>query len=163
MLLIIRLTHGHERTHTHTHIYIYISSYNDWCLYSSIACNKAFIRWWLWVQKWFQSQNIITIWAPEQYLMTLPDFVRLLSLYRIAKSMLMQLEPYLFLCISSCLMEKVQNAGVELVMKPQHPTSIGNTLVIQPFLTNCSRKSSYFSNLWNFLQKVALTQWLTFF
>ena len=41
----------------------------------------------------------------------------------------------------------VKNTGVELVMKPQHPTLIGNTLVIQPFLTYCSRRSSYFSNL----------------
>ena len=28
-----------------------------------------------------------------------------------------------------------------------HPTSIGNTFVNQPFLTHCSRRSSYFSNL----------------
>ena len=41
----------------------------------------------------------------------------------------------------------VQNAEVELVMKPQHLTSIGNTLVIQPFLTHCSRRCSYFSNM----------------
>ena len=41
----------------------------------------------------------------------------------------------------------VTNAEVELVMKPRHPTSIGNTLVIQLFLTHCSRRSSYFSNL----------------
>ena len=41
----------------------------------------------------------------------------------------------------------VKNAEVELVIKLRHPTSIGNTLVIQPFLTHCSRRSSYFSNL----------------
>ena len=35
----------------------------------------------------------------------------------------------------------------ELIMKPRHATSIGNTLVIQPFLTHCSRRFSYFSNL----------------
>ena len=34
-----------------------------------------------------------------------------------------------------------KNSEVELVM-----TSIGNTLVIQPFLTHCSHRSSYFSN-----------------
>ena len=33
--------------------------------------------------------------APQQYLTTPPDFVRLLSLYGIAISTLMQLEPYL--------------------------------------------------------------------
>ena len=41
----------------------------------------------------------------------------------------------------------VKNTEVELVMKPQHPTSRGNILVIQPFLTHCSCRSSYFSNL----------------
>ena len=47
--------------------------------------------------------------APQQYLTTPPDFVRLLSLYGIAISTLMQLEPYLgsFPCISSYLMEEV--------------------------------------------------------
>ena len=32
-------------------------------------------------------------------------------------------------------------------MKPQHPSSMGNSFVIQPFLTHCTRISSYFSNL----------------
>ena len=41
----------------------------------------------------------------------------------------------------------VKNTEVELVMKPQHLTSIGSTVVIQSFLTHCSRISSYFSNL----------------
>ena len=41
----------------------------------------------------------------------------------------------------------VKKTEVELVIKPLHPTSIGNTFVIQPFLTHCSRRSSYFSNL----------------
>ena len=36
---------------------------------------------------------------------------------------------------------------VELTIKPLHLTSIGNTFVIQPFLTHCSHRSSYFSNL----------------
>ena len=41
----------------------------------------------------------------------------------------------------------VKNVMVELTMKPLHPTSIGNTFVIQPFLTHCSYRSSYISNL----------------
>ena len=41
----------------------------------------------------------------------------------------------------------VKNVEVELVMKPWYLTLIGNTLVIQLFLTHCSRRSSYFSNL----------------
>ena len=40
----------------------------------------------------------------------------------------------------------VKNAEVELAMKPLHLTSIGNTFVIQLFLTHCYRRSSYFSN-----------------
>ena len=41
----------------------------------------------------------------------------------------------------------IQKTEVELAIKPLHPTLIGNTFVIQPFLTHCSRRSSYFSNL----------------
>ena len=41
----------------------------------------------------------------------------------------------------------VKKMEVELAMKPLHPTLIGNTFVIQSFLTHCSRRSSYFSNL----------------
>ena len=41
----------------------------------------------------------------------------------------------------------VKNAEVEFAMKPLHLTSIGNTFAIQPFLTHCSRRSSYFSDL----------------
>ena len=40
----------------------------------------------------------------------------------------------------------VRKTEVELAIKPLHPTLIGNTFVIQPFLTHCSRRSSYFSN-----------------
>ena len=40
----------------------------------------------------------------------------------------------------------VKNAEVKLVMKPKHPTSIGNKLVIQTFLTLCAHRSSYFSS-----------------
>ena len=57
----------------------------------------------------------------------------------------------------------VKNGEVELAMKPLHLTSIGNTLVIQPFLTHCSHRSSYFSTYTdvpsqNFFQKGLLTQ-----
>ena len=41
----------------------------------------------------------------------------------------------------------VKKTEVELTIKPQYPTSVGNTFVIQPFLTHCSRRSSNFSNL----------------
>ena len=41
----------------------------------------------------------------------------------------------------------VKNTEVKLVMKPLHQNLIGNTLVIQPFLSHCSRRSSHFSNL----------------
>ena len=41
----------------------------------------------------------------------------------------------------------VKKTVVELAIKPLHPTLIGNTFVIQPFLTHCSCRSSYFSNL----------------
>ena len=41
----------------------------------------------------------------------------------------------------------VKKTEVELAMKPLHPTSIGNTFVIQLFLTHYSRRSSFFSNL----------------
>ena len=41
----------------------------------------------------------------------------------------------------------VKKMEVELAIKPLHLTVIGNAFVIQPFLTYCSRRSSYFSNL----------------
>ena len=41
----------------------------------------------------------------------------------------------------------VKKTEVELAMKPLHLTLIGNTFIIQPFLTHCSCRSSYFSNL----------------
>ena len=41
----------------------------------------------------------------------------------------------------------VKKTLVELTMKPLHPTSIGNRFVIQPYLTHCSRRSSYFFQL----------------
>ena len=48
----------------------------------------------------------------------------------------------------------VKKTEVVLAIKPLLPTSRGITFVIQPFLSHCSRRSSYFSNLrWNFLQK----------
>ena len=105
-------------THTHPHTHIYIGSYDDWCLYSSITSNKPFIRWWPWVQVWFQCWSIITASAVTH------DTTRLFGIiYGIAISTLMQLEPYLgsFLCISSSDGERptlVKNAEVELIMKP---------------------------------------------
>ena len=52
----------------------------------------------------------------------------------------------------------VKKTEVELAMKPLLPISIGNTFIIQPFLTHYSRRSSYFSNLcwcaqWKFSSK----------
>ena len=41
----------------------------------------------------------------------------------------------------------VKKTEVESAMKPLHPTLIGNTFVIEPFLTHYSCRSSYFSNL----------------
>ena len=107
-------------------------------MYNSIASNKAFIRWWLWVQVWLRGRSIITTSPERPSRISQHQTVRLLSLYGIAIPTLMQLEPYLgsFSYISSCLMEEAL-----------HPTLIGNTFVIQPFLTHCSRRSSYFSNL----------------
>ena len=41
----------------------------------------------------------------------------------------------------------LKKTEVELAKKPLHPTSIGNTFIIQSFLTHFSRRSLYFSNL----------------
>ena len=41
----------------------------------------------------------------------------------------------------------VKKTEVELAIKPLNPTSIGNTFVIQPFLTHFSLRSLYFSYL----------------
>ena len=41
----------------------------------------------------------------------------------------------------------VKNVDVEFEIKPRHPISRGNMYVGQPFLTHCSCRSSYFSNL----------------
>ena len=41
----------------------------------------------------------------------------------------------------------VKKTVVESAIKPLHPTSIGNTFLILPFLTHCFLRSSYFSNL----------------
>ena len=40
----------------------------------------------------------------------------------------------------------VNNTGIELIMKPGPPTSVGNALVIQPFQTHYYRRCPYFSN-----------------
>ena len=66
----------------------------------------------------------------------------------------MQLETYLgsfpriFILSDGGSPRLVKKMEVELAMKPLHPTSIGNTFLIQPFLRHCSRRSSYFSNLY---------------
>ena len=80
-----------------------------------------------------------------------PDFVALTSLCGIAISTLMQLVlswifMYFFFSDGESL-RLVKNTEIGLVIKPRHPTSIGNTLVIQSFSANCSCRSSYFSNL----------------
>ena len=102
----------------------------------------------------FGARSIITTNPEHPSSNTIPpDFVGLSSLNGIAMSTLMQWESYFgyffmyFLLSDGESPRWVKNAKVELVMKPQHPTSIGNTLVIQLFLTHCSHRSSYFSNL----------------
>ena len=90
--------------------------------------------------------------------------VRLLPRYGIAISTLMQLEPYVgsFPCISSCLMVPPSDKR-KYMEKIQHKISqenrgwVGNEtsvsdfdrkyIFIQPFLTHCSCRSSYFSKL----------------
>ena len=41
----------------------------------------------------------------------------------------------------------VKNVEVEFEIKPRHPISRENICVELPFLTHCSRRSAYFSNL----------------
>ena len=41
----------------------------------------------------------------------------------------------------------VRKMEVEFAIKPQHPISIGNTFLVPPFLTHCSRRFTYFSDL----------------
>ena len=49
---------------------------------------------------------------------------------------------YIYIYISKCgIPSLVRCAGIEFVMKPSH---LGNNFVMQPFLTRCSRRSSYF-------------------
>ena len=98
---------------------------------------------------WHGFETEASLPLTQKYLTTPPDFVGLTSL---SISTLMQLEFYhgffmYFLLSDGESLGLVKNTKVELVMKPRHPTSIGNTLVIQPFLTHCSHRFSYFSNL----------------
>ena len=85
--------------------------------------------------------------------MTPPNFVRLLSLYGIAiiytdaVRVLYWIFSMYFLLSDGGSPRLVKKMEVELAMKPLHPTSIENTFVIPPFLTHCSRRSSYFPNL----------------
>ena len=59
------------------------------------------------------------------------------------------MQPLLTLIPSFLLMtiSLVSYAKVKVAIKPRHPTSIGNILVVQPFLKYCPRRSSYFSSL----------------
>ena len=54
---------------------------------------------------------------------------------------------WIFLYIPRESPSLVRNVEVEFKIKPWHPISRGYMSVDQPFLTNCSRRSSYFSNL----------------
>ena len=129
-------------------------SYNNWCLYNSIASNKAFIRWWLWVQAWFRGRSIITT-SPEHPAVS-HDTTRLCQIvvalwdcqiHADAVRALSWIFSMYFLLSDGGSPRLVKKTEVELAIKPLHPTSIGNTFVIQPFLIHYSRRSSYFSNL----------------
>ena len=74
----------------------YIASYHNWCLYSSITFNKAFIRWWLWVQTSFRGRSIITT-RPERPSSIPRHHKTLLDCrpYVIVIPTMLQLEPYL--------------------------------------------------------------------
>ena len=54
----------------------------------------------------------------------------------------------------------VKKMGAGFAIKPLHPTSIGNTFVIQPFLTHCSRRFPTYADVpsRNFFHKGPLTQ-----
>ena len=135
------------------YIYIYVS-YNNSCLYHSIASNKVFIKWWLSVQAWFRGRSIITT-SPErpavfydttrlcQIVVTLWDCHTHADAVR---DLAWVFSMHFFLSDGGSP-RLVKKTVVELAIKPLHPTSIGITFVIQPFLTHCSRRSSYFSHL----------------
>ena len=78
-------------------------------------------------------QIVVTLWDCHIY----ADAVRALS----------WIFSMYFLLSDGASPRLVKKTEVELAIKPLHPTSIGNTFVIQPFLKHCSCKSSYFSNL----------------
>ena len=122
-------------------------------MYNGIDSNKAFIRWWLWVQAWFRGQSIITtcpgrpssISRYHQTLIVVPLWD--CHIHADAGRALSWIFSMYFLLSDGGSPRLVQKTEVELAMKPLHPTSIGNAFVIQPFLTHCSRRSSYFSDL----------------
>ena len=128
--------------------------YNDWTLYSRIAFNKASIRWWLWVPAWFRGWSIITN-SPQRPCSNLRCKQNLLDCHHFmglpySRWYILNfiLDFFMHFLLSDGERTRlVKNAEVELVIKPRHATSIGNTLVIQLFFTYCSRRSSYFSNL----------------
>ena len=82
--------------------------------------------------------------APQQYFAIPPSFVNLSSLFGNAIFMLVQLGPYsgfyvyIFTSLTSENLRLVRYVAIELVVKTQYPTAIGNIFVIQLFLTHNS-------------------------
>ena len=120
------------------YIYIHTHAYKHWCLYSSIASNKAFFRWWHWVQTWFQSAQAV----PQV-------FAGLTSLWGIPISMLIQsliLVLFYLFPLFGWRMSKISQEYWCCVAKETLASNL-DTLLIQPFLTHSPSRSSYFSNL----------------
>ena len=152
MFVLDKVTRTHTHTHTHTHIYIYI--------YTRTAAKIAVL---LRIKSssnddsWFrhglgaEASLPLTHGAPavshnttRLYWMVFdlhechirPDAVTVLSWIFFIYS--------LFSAGQSPSL--VKNVEVDFEIKPGHPISRGNMSVDQPFLTHCSRRSSYFSN-----------------
>ena len=75
---------------------------------AALLPTKPSIRWWLWIQAWFRDRNIITIKpkrpsSNSQYHQTLWDWRHSVGLHAVRAL------SWIFLCIFSCLMEKVQD------------------------------------------------------
>ena len=124
---------------------------------SGFASNKIFIRWWPWVQAWFRSQSIITTNPVPPPVSISHNTMRLywmvFNLYEChIRSDAVTVLFWIFFFIYSLFSagespSLVINVEVEFEIKPRHQISRGNMSVDQPFLTHCSRRSSYFSNL----------------
>ena len=78
-------------------------------------------------------QIVVALWDCQIHADAVRALSRIFSMY--------------FLLFDGVSPRLVKKTEVELAIKPLHPTSIGNTFVIQPFLTHCSRRSSFFSNI----------------